>query len=113
MTVVTSTKLVVMVFVGDSAGGNLATSVDGVLAKEHLKLSGAILIYPCTQLATTGLSSQYEGESKQVDEQIVQVPKQLISTNSITWAQFWMIIKVKLQPVKEIFCLLHFSRLCC
>ena len=63
LTVVTS-KLVVMVFVGDSAGGNLATSVDGVLAKEHLKLSGAILIYPCTQLATTGLSSQYSKVSR-------------------------------------------------
>ena len=58
------TSKLIMVFVGDSAGGNLATSVDGVLAKEHLKLSGAILIYPCTQLATTGLSSQYSKVSR-------------------------------------------------
>ena len=42
---------------GDSAGGNLATAVDGELAKEHLKLTGAILIYPCVQVASTGLPS--------------------------------------------------------
>lgn len=43
---------------GDSAGGNLATAIDGELAKEQLKLTGAILIYPCVQVASTGLPSQ-------------------------------------------------------
>ena len=44
---------------GDSSGGNLAAAVDGELAKENLKLTGTILIYPWVQVATMGLPSQH------------------------------------------------------
>lgn len=45
---------------GDSAGGNLAAAVDGELAKEQLKLTGAILIYPWIQGVTTALPSMHD-----------------------------------------------------
>ena len=44
---------------GNSSGGSLAAAVDGELAKENLKLTGTILIYPWVQVATMGLPSQH------------------------------------------------------
>ena len=46
-----------MFIAGDSAGGNLATTIDAELATQNERLSGAIMIYPAVQLASMDMPS--------------------------------------------------------